>query len=136
VIVPQQTAYTQGVSVLLVDDPPCVTGSAVADSTGTATFTCDPVDSPYFWRVERMTSYVIGTVPSGALLLIYEGPTMTPLQIRDGTSSPSFDVADEMSPITIHPNCQMIAQWTGLTPGTTAYISIQHQLWRRIIPGN
>ena len=134
-IIPQQSAYTQGMSVVLVDEPPCFQQSAEADASGTVTISCDPVDSPYYWRVQRMTTYVQGGVPNGAQLLVYEGPTLTPIQIRDGTASPDFDVADEASPITIHSNNQLIAQWTGLTPGTQAAISVQYQLWRQIIPG-
>lgn len=131
---PLQADYTDGASVVLVDYPPCLEGSAVADSTGTATVEFDPVDSPFLWRVERATTYLDQpNPPAGARCLIYEGPTLLPIRIRDGSSSPALDIADQSSPITIHATAQLVVQWTGLAPGTKASVSVQYQLWRRII---
>ena len=134
---PQQADYTQGASVVLVDFPPPLEQSATAGATGVATITFDPVDSPFLWRVERMTTYCnTSTPPAGAQLLVYADTSGLPIRIRDGSSSPALDVADEASPITLQPSSQLTLQWTGLSPGTIASVSVQYQLWRRIIAGS
>lgn len=132
---PQSADYTEGATVVLVDYPPALEGTAVADASGTATVEFDPVDSPLIWRIERMTTYCPTPQPAGANVLVYEGPTLLPLRIRDGSASPDLDIADQASPITIHPSAQMVVQWTGLTPGSRVSVSAQYQLWRRIIAG-
>lgn len=134
---PQQADYTDGATVVLVDYPPSPSGSAVADAGGTATVMFDPIDTPFLWRVERITTYLSDQAPpAGAVCQVYEGPNIAPGRLRDGSSSPSLDIADESSPITLQPTSQLTVQWTGLRPGTTASCSVQYQLWRRIIPGS
>jgi hypothetical protein len=134
VILPQSLDYTSGASLLLVDYPPALERSATADASGVATVEFDPVDTGFLWRVERATSYLSDqNPPAGATGLVYEGPSLVPLRIRDGSSSPRLDIADESSPITVQPSSQLVVQWTGLRPGTTASVSVQYQLWRRII---
>ena len=134
---PQQADYTNGASVVLVDYPLDLEDTVTADSTGTATATFDPVDQPFIWRVERLTTYLsVANPPAGARCVVYKGPTLLPIRARDGSASPSFDFADEASPITVHPSYQLVIQWTGLTPGTQASVAVQYQLWRRIIAGS
>ncbi len=133
---PQQADYVQGATIVLVDYPPALEGSAVANASGVATVEFDPVDVPFLWRVERMTTYLSDQAPpAGAKCLAYEGPSVLPIRIRDGSSSPALDIADQSSPITVQTSNQLIVQWTGLTPGTTASVSVQIQLWRRVIAG-
>ena len=133
-ILPQQTAYTDGATVVLVDYPAALEGEATADATGTATVEFDPIDSPFLWRVERMTTVLDDDdPPAGAQFRAYEGPVLKAIRIRDGSSSPALDIADEASPITLQPGSQFVAQWTGLTPGTVAAVSVQYQLHRRVI---
>lgn len=133
---PLQADYVQGATIVLVDYPPALEGDAVADAGGVATVEFDPVDTPFLWRIERMTTYLDDqSPPAGATCLVYEGPSVRPIRIRDGSSSPALDIADETSPITIQPSNQLIVQWTGLTAGTHAYVSAQIQLWRRVIQG-
>jgi hypothetical protein len=67
---------------------------------------------------------------------VYEGPTILPTRLRDGSGSPSLDIADQSSPITLQPTSQLVVQWTGLRVNTVASVSVQYQLWRRIIPGS
>jgi hypothetical protein len=137
VILPTSADYQEGAAVLLVDYPPDLEGTATADGSGVATIEFDPVDSPFIWRIERMTSYLSDQAPpDGAAVLVYKGPSLRPIRIRDGSASPAFDVADESAPITLQPTSQLIVQWTGLVPGTKAYVSAQYQLWRRIIAGS
>lgn len=136
-ILPQQADYTDGATVVLVDYPPTLEGSAVADANGIATVEFDPIDMPFLWRVERLTTRLSDdNPPAGAVCEVYEGPTLLPTRLRDGSSAPSLDIADQSSPITLQPTAQLVVQWTGLTPGTTASVSAQYQLWRRIIPGS
>lgn len=136
-ILPQQADYTSGAQVVLVDFPIPLEGTATADASGTATVQFDPIDVGYLWRVERLTTYLSDqNPPAGAKCLVYEGPTLLPIRIRDGSSSPALDIADESSPITLQPSTQLTVQWTGLAQGTTASVSVQYQLWRRVIPGS
>jgi hypothetical protein len=137
VFLPQQADYTDGASIILVDYPAALEDQAKADSTGVATVEFDPVDSPFLWRVERMMTYLSDqNPPAGATCLVYEGPSLLPVRIRDGSSSPSLDIADQSSPITLQPSTQLVVQWTGLRPNTVASVSVQIQLWRRVIAGS
>lgn len=134
---PQSADYTSGAQVVLVDYPAPLEASATADGTGTATIECEPVAPGYLWRIERMTTYLSDQAPpSGAVLLVYEGPSLLPIRIRDGSTVPAFDIADESSPITLQPSSQLVFQWTGLQPGTRASVSVQYALYRRIIAGD
>lgn len=127
---PQQAATISGARVTLVDYPPALEGTATADATGTATVEFDAPDLDYFYRIERATTYVTGNTKAGAVL-VYEG-YVNPIRIRDGSTSPAFDIADESSPITIHPTMPVIVQWTGLSPGAKCYVSLQYTLWRTL----
>lgn len=126
---PQQQSTLTGARVVLVDYPPALEGTATADATGTATITWDPPDIDYFYRIERATTFVTGS--TGGTVALYEG-YVNPIRIRDGSTSPAFDVADESSPITIHPSMAVIMQWTGLTPGARCSASLQYTLWRTL----
>jgi hypothetical protein len=135
-LLPQQADYTNGAQVVLVDFPPPLEQTVTADATGTATVTFDPVDTPFLWRVERMMTFCnTSPQPAGAQLLVYADASGLPIRIRDGSASPAMDVADESSPITLQPSNQLTVKWTGLAAGTKASISVQYQLWRRIIAG-
>jgi hypothetical protein len=137
VILPQSADYTEGAQVLLVDYPAALEQSATAGSNGLATVEFEPVDHPYLWRVERMTTYLSDQAPpDGAVCLVYEGPSLAAVRLRDGSSSPALDIADQSSPITLQPSSQLIVQWSGLRPGTVASVSVQYQLWRRVIAGS
>lgn len=134
---PQQADYTDGATVVLVDYPPALEGSALANASGVATVEFDPIDHPFLWRVERATTYLSDqNPPAGAVCQMFEGPATGPTRMRDGSASPSLDIADESSPITFQPTSNVIVQWSGLTPGTKASVSVQYQLWRRIVPGS
>jgi hypothetical protein len=137
VFLPQQADYIDGASVVLVDFPASLESTAKADANGTATVEFDPIDSPFLWRVERITTYLSDQAPpAGAVCQVYEGPTILPTRLRDGSGSPSLDIADQSSPITLQPTSQLVVQWTGLRVNTVASVSVQYQLWRRIIPGS
>lgn len=134
---PQQADYVDGASIVLIDYPATLEDTAKADANGVAVVEFDPIDSPFLWRVERMTTYLSDqNPPAGAQCLVFEGPNLLPSRLRDGSSSPALDIADEMSPITLQPSSQLVVQWVGLTPGTVASVSVQYQLWRRIIAGS
>lgn len=134
---PQQADYVDGASVVLVDFPAALEATAKADANGTATVEFDPIDSPFLYRVERITTYLSDQAPpAGAVCQVYEGPTILPTRLRDGSGSPSLDIADQSSPITLQPTSQLVVQWTGLRVNTVASVSVQYQLWRRIIPGS
>lgn len=134
-ILPQSADYASGATVLLVDYPPALEASATAGADGVATVEFPAIDSQYLWRIERMTTYCAPAPAAGsaAAILVYEGPSMTPTRIRDGSASPGFDVADQHAPITLQPSSQLVVQWTDMPPGTVCSVSVQYQLWRRII---
>jgi hypothetical protein len=131
---PQQAATVTGATVVLVDYPDALEGTAVAAADGTATLQWDAPDVGYFYRLERITTFVTGNTGGGGSVYLYEGQVL-PTRLRDGSNSPGLDIADEMSPITIHPSMPVIMAWTGLTAGAKASASIQYTLWRRLAPG-
>jgi hypothetical protein len=135
VILPQQASTLSGASVVLVDFPAALEGTATVGADGTALYEWDAPNIDYFFRIERITTFVTGneTAYTGACYL-YEGDA-PPTRIRDGSSSPELDIADESSPITIHSSMPVIMQWVGLTPGAQVSASIQYQLWRRLNGG-
>ncbi|MEV4557780.1 hypothetical protein AB0K51_12360 [Kitasatospora sp. NPDC049285] len=128
---PQQQSTITGARVTLVDYPPALESTATADASGTATIVWDPPDVDYFYRIERATTFVTGNSSTNGAVLLYEG-YINPIRIRDGSKSPAFDIADERSPITIHPTMPVIMQWTGLTPGSKCSASLQYTLWRTL----
>lgn len=143
--VPQPISLTQGAQLILVDYPDDFQKSALVGTDGTATVTTDPVPLGYTWRIERMTTVVSQTkdgaaiaTPAGATLFVYkaaDGNSTRPIAYRDGSSSPGLDVADESQPITVQQGYSVVAQWTGLTPGTYAAFSAQYALYVRLNSG-
>ena len=131
---PLQAATVTGASVVLVDYPDALEGSGTAAADGTVLLQWDAPDTGYFYRLERLTTFVTGNTGGGGACYLYEGQ-VSPTRLRDGSQTPGLDIADEMSPITIHPSLPVIMQWTGLTPGAVASASIQYTLWRRLSPG-
>jgi len=143
--VPQPVSLTQGAQLILVDYPDDFQQSAPVDANGNATVTTDPVPLGYVWRIERMTTVVSQTkdgaainTPAGATLFVYKASdsnSLRPIAYRDGSSSPGLDVADESQPITVQQGYSVVAQWTGLTPGTFAAFSAQYALYVRLHGG-
>jgi hypothetical protein len=132
VYLPQQASTITGASVVLVDYPAALEGRAVVGSDGTALYTWDAPDTGYYYRLERITTYVTGNTGEGGACYLYEGDAL-PTRIRDGSASPNLDIADENSPITIHASMPVVMQWVGLTPGALVFASIQYQLWRQFV---
>lgn len=131
---PAQASTITGASVVLVDYPDALEGTATAAADGTAELDWEAPDTGYFYRLERITTFVTGNTGGGGAVYLYEGQAL-PTRLRDGSNSPTLDIADEMSPITIHPSMPVVMQWAGLTPGALASASIQYTLWRRLSPG-
>ncbi len=131
---PAQASTITGASVVLVDYPDALEGTMVAAADGTAQLTWDAPDTGYFYRLERITTFVTGNTGNAGAVYLYEGQVL-PTRLRDGSTAPGLDIADEMSPITIHPSMPVVMAWTGLTPGAKASASIQYTLWRRLAPG-
>lgn len=126
---PVQASTITGARVVLVDYPPALEGSLIAPATGIATLEWEAPDIDYFYRLERVTTFVTGS--SSGTCALYEGAVL-PIRIRDGSTTVSLDIADESSPITIHPTMPVILQWTGITPGAKCSASIQYTLWRSL----
>lgn len=143
--VPQPVSLTQGAQLVLVDYPDDFQQSALVDANGNATVATDPVPLGYYWRIERMTTVVSQTkdgsaiaTPAGATLYVYKATDSAgqrPIAYRDGSSSPGLDVADESQPITVQQGYSLVAQWSGLTPGTYAAFSAQYALYVRLNGG-
>lgn len=128
---PRQAVDIAGAHTVLVDFPAALEGTATANAQGVATIEWEAPDTGYFYRLERATTYLTGNSTTSPAVALYEGSVL-PIRIRDGSTSPEFDIADQNSPITIHPTMPVIMQWTGLTPGAKAYASIQYTLWRTL----
>ena len=135
-------SYSQvsGARLVVVDFPDDIEKTAEVGADGTATIQTDPVDSGYIWRVERYTTFISATqggtyvtAPAGAQLAVYKGDSQLPIKFRDGSQSPSLDVSDNASPVTVQQGLQLTFAWSGLTPGTFANMSLQYALLARRI---
>ena len=131
---PVQASTVDGATVVLVDYPAALEGTITAAADGTCELDWEAPDTGYFYRLERITTFVTGNTGGGGAVYLYEGQIL-PTRLRDGSNAPALDIADEMSPITIHPSMAVVMAWTGLTPGAQASASIQYTLWRRLSPG-
>lgn len=139
--VPEQISISQGSALLLVDYPDDFENTAKVGIDGTASILTDAVPLGYYWRAERYTTVVSSspggapvTTPAAAALAVYKTSdgAARPIKYRDGTAAPGLDVADNQQPITIPGGMSLLFQWTGLTAGTYASVSMQYALLRRV----
>jgi hypothetical protein len=66
---------------------------------------------------------------------IYAAPdarSITGSNLKDGTSTGNFDVADDAAPVFVDSNECFIAQWSGASVGAIGTVAIQYQYVKRV----
>jgi hypothetical protein len=125
VLLPQPLAVTSGWQLADWLDESYTSAPAAA---GTATITLDPLSDGERWQLTHMVAFCSGT--SAPQMRLYLG-NVSPMGLRDGTNSGSFDVADWPQGLMVPPGAQLIAQWTGCNDGDTVTLTLQANIFRR-----
>jgi hypothetical protein len=99
------------------------TGTVAADGTALVTF--GPVDASKLWRITRAVVGAQGSTLVGPALL-YVGDTL-PQNLRDGTSTGTFDIAEYPAPLVVPATEVLNVAWSGMTPGATVNAAIQYE---------
>lgn len=126
--VPLPTTLPAVSSWSLVDwlDRSYTSDPAAAD--GTALITLDALADDTRWQLTHM---VAGCATTAAPQMRLYLDSVANGNLRDGTSSGAFDVADWPGGLMVPPGRQLLARWTGCTPGDVAILSVQANIYRR-----
>lgn len=95
---------------------------------GTATITLPQTADNERWQLTHM----VAGCTSGAqtsMRLYLDGPANP--NLRDGTASGNFDVADWPQGLWVPPSRALVAVWTGCDTGAVAYLTVQATILRR-----
>jgi len=112
----------------LVDWLDASASSTPAGADGIATITLDQLDTATRWQLTHMVAFCTSSgVPQMRLYL----NGVTPGNLRDGTSTGVFDVADWPMGLMVPPSAQLVAQWTGCNPGDVATLTVQGNVYQR-----
>lgn len=104
--------------------------SAPAGSDGVATITLDTLDSATRWL---LTHAVAGCVSSASPQMRLYLDSASNANLRDGTNSGGFDVADwPAGGLQVPPNRALVARWTGCNTGDVAYLNYQATVLRLV----
>jgi hypothetical protein len=102
--------------------------SAPADAGGVALIELPPLPDYERWQLTHM---VVGcTSASDSQLRLYLD-SVTNAQLRDGSRTGNFDVADWPQGLWIPPGRSLLARWTSCTPGAVATLTLQATIFRR-----
>jgi hypothetical protein len=104
------------------------TYNAIADATGVATITLDPLPSDTRWQLTHM---VAGCSSASLTAMRLYLDQVANVALRDGTASGNFDVADWPAGLMVPPGRSLIARWTGCNPGDQAFLTLQANILRR-----
>ena len=102
--------------------------TSAAAAGGVATITLPQLAIDERWQLTLMVAFCTGT--AAPAMRLYVG-SVQPLNLRDGTASGAFDVADWPMGLTVPAGSQLIAQWTGCNNGDVASLSLQGNIYRR-----
>lgn len=119
-MLPTAVALQAGTSLTVVDYLP-LHADAVADATGQAVATWDPVELGYMWLVDGLSVRTTSTTDTRAT--VWAGP-----RLMDGSDSGNFDISDRSAPILVAAGEALEVVWTGATPGATCTFDGQYQL--------
>lgn len=89
-----------------------------------------PLDGNEMWQVSRAVVACDGQAgqPTCVLHVVSAGVDPSPASQRSGTRSGSFDEADYPGDgLTVQPDEQLIAVWTGAEPGATCIATIHYR---------
>lgn len=95
---------------------------------GTATLTLDALADNERWQLSHMVAACTSTAATRMRLYL---DTITPANLRDGTSSGNFDVADWAAGLWVPPGRTLVAQWTGCDTGAVGTLTVQATIYRR-----
>jgi hypothetical protein len=118
-----------GFNFLVVDylpDLTQVTGPAGASGVLDALF--DPVDTPYYWLVDRITLATDSLTATVAVVYVGDAAERN---VRDATSSGNADVADESAPIVVPTGGQLRVRWIGASVGAVGTVNVQARVVQR-----
>jgi hypothetical protein len=110
-----------------------LTGTVGADGAGLITF--GPVDPSHVWRVTRVAVGSIGSLVEG-MCFLYVGDVL-PQNYRDGTTTPTLDVAEYPAPLVVPATIVLNLQWLSMTPGAKLWAGVQYvDLLEYAVPDN
>lgn len=126
--VPVPTALPSTSSWSAVDwlDKTYTSEPAAAD--GTAQITLPALPDTDRWQLTHM---VAGCTSAGASQMRLYIDDVADQNLRDGTSSGNFDVADWPMGLWIPPSRSLVAAWTSCDPGSVATLTLQAVIYRR-----
>lgn len=104
------------------------TYNAVADASGVALITLDPLPSDIRWQLTHMVAGCATTSTTSLRLYLDQVGNVA---LRDGTASGNFDVADWPAGLMVPPGRSLLARWTGCNPGDQAFLTLQANVLRR-----
>lgn len=103
--------------------------TATVAISGQALIELPALELDELWLVDHMVAGAIGA-SLDAVMMLYDGfPSLQ--NLRDGTESGRFDVADWPNGLLVRPGRSLVAHWTGATPGDTVGITLQVRQFRR-----
>lgn len=79
------------------------------------------------WQLTHMVCSCSST--SATSLRLYLGSATVP-NLRDGTDSGNFNVADWPAGLMVPPSSALIAQWSGASDGATGTLTLQASIYR------
>lgn len=103
--------------------------SAPAGADGVVLVTVPPLPDNERWQVTHM---VCGCTSGTATQMRLYLDDVANGNLRDGTSSGNFDVADWPQGLWIPPGRSLLARWTGCAPGAVATLTLQATILRRV----
>jgi hypothetical protein len=124
--VPTSVPATSGWAVFDWLDRSYSTPAAGAD--GVALLTRPPVPEDQRWQVTHM---VVGCTSATATQMRLYFDDVSNGNLRDGTSSGGFDVADWPQGLWVPPGRALVARWTGATVGAVGTLTLQATILRR-----
>ncbi len=95
------------------------TYKAVADASGNATATIQPLNGTHSWRVSQVTTEMPGA--SGLADVRKNGVLVTSIRATKGVASGPPEVELKYDDL-------MTVEWTGLTPGSTGKVYIIYEV--------
>jgi hypothetical protein len=124
---PSPLSVTSGWQVVDWLDRSYVSTPAGADAT--ATITLPTLADDERWQLTHM---LVGCTSSTATQLRLYLDSAANNNLRDGSSSGNFDVADWPQGLWVPPGRTLIARWAGCSAGAVATLTLQATILRRV----
>jgi hypothetical protein len=105
------------------------TFTGTADSTGVALISLDRLPDNERWQLTHMVAGAATAAIAPPMRLYLDNVSNG--QLRDGTASGKFDVADWPMGLMVPPSTSLLARWTGLASGDQVFLTLQANVLRR-----